>query len=153
MEHQGTNSTTPLDTHSTSGPSGGSAHQSSQALPPPSTPPQESPALSNGWKIIDEQDFSDELDFLSPSYNLRSGELRNRKEDDVVIFHYSLSRGNGKLPVEEGGPSSEHPSGDDDVFFLVSKDRLTESEQFNQIINPTKDHRLIQSRGSRLAIM
>ena len=149
MEHQGTNPTTPLDTHSAPEPSGGSTHQSSQT--PPS---QESPDLSNSWKTIGEQeDFYDEKDFLYLSCNLTSEKLKDRNEDDVVIFDYWLRPADESAPVEGGEPSSGRSREGGDIFFQVPKDRLIESEQFNQIINPTRGPQLIQSRGQRLAIM
>ena len=152
MEHQGTNSTTPLDTHSASEPSGGSTHQS-PALPPSPALAEESLDHFHGWKTIREQQgFYDEEGFLYPSCNLTSKKLKDRKEDDVVIFNYSLSRADGNSPVERGGPSSRNFSEDDDIFFQVPKDALIRSEQFIQTINPEKEPRLIQSR-ERLAIM
>ena len=156
MENLGTNSA-PMDPHSAPGLSAGPIHESSQ-------PSQQSPTLSReladrfaGWKTIDEQRaFYDERDCLNPSYNLASKNL-NRNEDDVVIFDYSLdpdypSRADGNTPAEEGGPSSGHFSADD-IFFQVPKHELIESKQFDQIINPAKEPRLIRSRGPRLSIM
>lgn len=81
-----------------------------------------------------------------------SEKLKDRKEDDVVIFNYSLSRADGNPPVERGGPSSRNFSEDDDIFFQAPKDTFIGSEQFSQVINPAKEPRLIQSR-ERLAIM
>ena len=69
-----------------------------------------------------------------------------------MIFNYSLSRADGNPPVEGSIASSESFGEDDDIFFQVLKDRLIESEKFNRVINPTKEPRLILSRG-RLAVM
>ena len=41
--------------------------------------------------------------------------------------------------VDRGGPSLGRSSEDDNIFFQVSKDRLIESQQFNQITNPTEE--------------
>ena len=120
--------------------------------------PQESDSF-NGWKIIGEQrSFYDEQDCLHPSRNLASEKLNSRREDDVVIFDYSLDPNyltlvDGDSPVEEDSPSSGRFSASDDLFFLVPQDKLIESKQFDQIINPTNEHRLILSRGPRLGIM
>ena len=70
-----------------------------------------------------------------------------------MIFDYWLSPADESPSVEGDGPSSGRSSEGDDIFFQVPKDRLIESEQFNQIINPTKEPQLIHSRGPRLAIM
>ncbi|PUU82942.1 hypothetical protein B9Z19DRAFT_965966 [Tuber borchii] len=130
-------------------PSAGSTHQSSQ----PPTLAQESPDHFSGWKTIDEQqDFYNEKHFSYPSYTLVSGKLKDRKEDDVVIFSYLLSRADGNPLVEGSGHSSGSSGEDDDRFFQVSKDRLIESEQFNLVIHPTKEPGLIQSRA-RLVII
>ena len=154
MDHPDTNSTAPLDTNSVPEPSVGSTHQSSQALPAFPARAEESPDHFHGWKTFGEQqEFYDEEGFLYPSYNLTSEKLKDRTEDDVVIFNYSLSRGDRNPPVERDGPSSRNIREEDDIFFQVSKDTLIESEQFNQAINPEKEPRLIQSREPRLAIM
>jgi len=154
MEGLGTNSAAPLDSSSSIGSSAGSIHQTSQTPPPPPTLPHGLPDHLKGWETIhDQRDFYDERDFLHPSCNLTSQKLRSRKEDGVVIFDYSLSCKDGGPPVEGGGPSSGHSSGHDDIFFQVPKSKLVESRQFNQIINPTKEPRLMQSLGPRLSIM
>jgi len=101
--------------------------------------------------IGEQQGFYDEEGFLYPSCSLTSEKLKDRKDDDVVIFNYSLGRVDGDPPVERGSPSSGSFGEDDDMFFQVPKEKLIDSEQFNQIINPTKD-RIIQSRA-RLGIM
>jgi len=149
-----TNSATPLDPSSALKPSLGSTHQSPEApLPPPtSTLPQESSDGSDGWRTIGEQEFYNEKDFLRPSYNLTSEKLKDRKEDDVVIFDYSLSRADENPPVEEGGPSSGHFSAHD-IFFQVSNGGLIESKQFKGILGPMEQPRPMDSRGPRLAIM
>ena len=93
----------------------------------------------------------------SQSHNLVSDKLKTRREDDVVIFDYSLNPGYLKhfdrnLSKEDSqleGLFSE----DDDIFFQVSKDRFIGSEQFNQIINLTRGPPLIQSGEPRLGIM
>ena len=74
-----------------------------------------------------------------------------------MIFAYSLdpdylSRGSGN-PVEEGGLSSQRFGADDDIFFRVSKNKLIESKQFDQIINPTEEPPLTLSLAPRLGIM
>ena len=154
MDHPDTNSTAPLDTHSTPEPSVGSIHQSSQALPPSPAHAEESPDHLHGWKTIDgQQGFYDEEGFLYPSCNLTSEKLKDRKEDDVVIFNYSLSHTDESPPTEGSGPSSGIFGENDDIFFQIPKDTFIESEQFNQVINPKKEPRLIQSREPRLAIM
>jgi len=153
MDHQDTDSTAPLGTHLTPESSAGSSHQSSQALPPSPASVEESLDHFHGWKTFSEQQgFYDEEGFLYPSYNLTSEKLKDRKEDDVVIFNYSLSRTDGNSPAERGGPSSRNFGEDDDLFFQVPKDALIGSEQFSQAINPEKEPRLMQSR-ERLAIM
>jgi len=80
--------------------------------------------------------------------------LKDRKEEDVVIFDYSLSLPDRNLPIEEGDPSSGLSNDEeDDRFFQVSKDMLIESEEFNQTINYAKEPPPTQSRGPRLVIM
>jgi len=155
MDNLGTNSAAPLDPLSAIGASLGSAHQSPESsLPPPTgTLTQESQDLSDGWKTIGEQpEFYDEKDFLRPSFNLTSERLKDRKEDDVVIFDYSMGGADESPLVEGGGPSSAGSDEDDDRFFQVSKGRLIAPEQFSQILNPTKEPGLIQSQA-RLCIM
>ncbi|PUU79840.1 hypothetical protein B9Z19DRAFT_1124529 [Tuber borchii] len=99
----------------------------------------------NSWETIGErQGFYDEQDCLYLNRNLASEKLSNRREDDVVIFYYSLDpdylkRMDGNLPVDGGSPSPELFSAEDDIFFQMPKDMLLESEQFNQIINPTNE--------------
>ena len=152
MEDPGTNPT-PLDHRSTLESSLGSTPGSSQALPQPPALAHESPDSSESWKTISEQqEFYDEKDFLYPSCNLTSENLKNREEGDVVIFDYSLNGTNGNPEVEGGGSSSRRFS-EDDRFFLVPKDKLIGSKQFNQIINPAKEPQPIRSWGPRLAIM
>jgi len=124
----------------------GPSHQSSHVPPPPPTLAQESPYHFDGWEAINEQEFYDEQGFLCLSRNLTSEKLKHRKEDDVVIFDYSLSRADGNPPLEGSGPSSRGTGEADDRFFQVSKDRLTESEQFSQVISPTKESRSIRAR-------
>ena len=154
MEGLGTNPTTSLDHRSTLESSLGSTPQSSQALSQPPTLAHESPDRFNSWETIGkQQEFYDEKDFLYPSCNLTSEKLKNRKEDEVVIFDYSLNRTDGNLELEGGGHSSRSSSEEDDIFFLVPKDKLIGSKQFNQIINPMKEPQLIRSQGPRLAIM
>ena len=134
----GTSSTGPLHPRPTIEPPAGSAQLSPQI---------------EGWKTIDEQqEFYDEKDFLYPSYNLTSEKLKDRREDDVVIFDYSLCCTDESPPVEGGDPSSGGSGEDDNRLFQVPKDRLIESEQFKQAINPMKEPRPTQSRA-RLGIM
>jgi len=153
MDDLSKNSAPPLNPPSALEPPPGSAHQSSKALPLPPTLAQESPDYLDGWKTIGEQqEFYDEEGFLCQSRNLTSEKLKDRKEDDVVIFDYSLSREDRNPPVEGSGPSSGGPGEDDDRFFQVPKDRLVESEQFSQVINRTRAPQLMQSRA-RLGIM
>ena len=150
------NSATPLAPPQASKSVPGSVDQSSQ-------PSLLSPVLSQnhlqGWEIIGEQqDFYDEQDCLRPHHNLASEKLKTRKEDDVVIFDYSLDPGYGRCVegsplVEVGGPSSEHSSTGDSIFFRVPKEELIGSKQFDQTINPTKESRPILPRGPRLTIM
>lgn len=156
MDDLGTNSTALLDSRSTPEPSAGSIHELSHLSP------LLSPGSEDGfadWEAITERrDFYDEQDFLNPCYSLASEKLKNRKEDDVVIFDYSidpdyLSRLDGNPPVEGGSPSLGRVSRDTERFFRTPKDRLVESDQFNQVINPTKEPRLAQSLGPRLGIM
>ena len=116
----------------------------------PQLPPlsHESADFFGGWQTISGQrGFRDERDYLDPSHNLASKKLRARKEDDVVIFNYSLnppclSSADGNTPAEEGGPSSGHFSATDDIFFRVPKNELIESKQFVQIINSPQEPRL-----------
>lgn len=130
-----------------------------------SPPLQLSPVLSHeqaancvGWEPIGEQPrFYDEQDFLRPGSNLTSQKLRNRKADDVVGFDYPLDLDYlgdvGEYPPDEEGDLSPGFSEDNDIFFRVSKDRLIDSKEFNQIINPTKEPRLRRSRMPQLGIM
>jgi len=155
----------------------GPRYQLSQLLPPsPARPagprrrlsqlPPLSPAFLRtiedrfaGWDTIDEQrDFYDERDCLDPSHHLASEKLKNRAEDDVIIFDYSLDPDYLKSterypPIEEGAPSSGPFGVDDDIFFRVSKNQLIGSKQFDQIINPSNEPRLTVSRGPRLNVM
>jgi len=154
MGNLGINSTARLDSRSSLEPSAGSIHQSSQAPQPPPALSPEPQDHFDGWENIrDPEDFYDEKDFLYPSSNLASEKLKNRKEEDVVIFAYSLKPADRNPVAEEDGPSSGCFSEEDDIFFQVSKDRLIESKQQNQILNLTKESRPIQSLGPRLAIM
>ena len=150
MGDLGTNSATPPDSNSAPGPSIESTHQSLLAPPPP-TLAQESPEQFDGWKTVGGQEFYDEEGFLYPSYSLTSEKLKDRREDDVVIFDYSLSGVDGNPLVEETGPSSGSIEVND-RFFHVPKDRLVESEKFNQVISATKRSRLTRT-GARLGIM
>ena len=120
---------------------------------------QASAGRFGGWRTIGEQQgFYDEQDCLYPSRNLASEKLEAREEDDVVIFDYSLdpdylSRVGGNPPVEEGSPLSESFDADRDMFFQVPKNEFIRSEQFDQIINPTKEPQEIPPRGPRLGII
>ncbi|KAG0633173.1 hypothetical protein HOY80DRAFT_1141617 [Tuber brumale] len=82
---------------------------------------QPSPPLpSLSWKAINEPKyFYDVQDLVDPSPGLTSEKLRDRKEDDVVIFDYSLDPRylRGGLTSGEGGPSSRSSSVDDDLFL------------------------------------
>jgi len=153
MDDLGTNTAPPLGPHPTLKPSQGSTHRPSQAPPPPLALAQESLDHFEGWETIGEHDSCHEKDFLYPSYNLTSEKLKSRKEEDVVIFDYSLSCVDENPSIQGSGSCSGRFSEGDDIFFQVPKDRLIESKQFNQIINPTKESRPIQSRGLRLAVM
>ena len=147
------NSAAPLDTHSAPKPFAESIHQSSQALPPSPTLAEESLDYSRSWKTIGgQQGFYDEEGFLHPSRNLTSEKLEDRREDDVVIFNYSLSQPDRSPPAEGSRPSPGSFGENDDIFFQVPKDTFIESGQFNQVINPAKEPRPIQTRA-RLAIM
>ena len=133
----------------------GSAGQPSKQSPPSSG----SADHVDHWKIIGEQQgFYVEQDCLHPRSNLASKKLSSRKEDDVVIFNYSLDPDylkhvDGNLLVEEGRPSSEQFSAEDDIFFQMPKDNLIESAQFNRIVNPTNEPQEILAEGQRLGIM
>ena len=75
-----------------------------------------------------------------------------------MIFHYCLDPdylkcADGYSPVEEGAASSGRHGVADDVFFLVSKNELKESKQFDQIINPPKEPLQNLSQGPRLGVM
>ena len=148
-----------LDPHSPPESSAGSIHEVLKQSPPSPSISKESPASFAGWRTIGEQqDFYDEQDCLDPSHSLTCDKLGGRTEDDVVIFDYSLdpeylSQASGNPSVEEGGPSSRFFEADNDIFFRVPKNGLLESKQFDQIINPTEEPRLMLSRGSRLGIM
>lgn len=97
------------------------------------------------WQTIGEQqNFYDERDCLHPS-DLASKKLRNRGENDVVIFDYSLDLGDGDPPAEGNGLSSGHLNSGD-RFFQTSKDDLMSPEKFDRIIEP-------QLTLSRLGIM
>ncbi|KAG0638284.1 hypothetical protein HOY80DRAFT_1079318 [Tuber brumale] len=112
------------------------------------------PPLS--WEVINEQkDFYDVQDLVDPSPGLTNEKLKDRKEDDVVIFDYSLDPGYLRrgLTAEEGGSSSRISSADDDLFLQVSKNRLMEPDQFDQIINSTREPLLTLPGGSRLVII
>jgi len=157
MDDLSKDSAAPLDTHSTLEPSPGPIHEFSELSPPPPAPPQ-APASLPGWETIDERrGFCDEQDALHPNYNLACRKLQNRGKDEVVIFDYSLAQGSlsgvdENLTVEGGGASSEPFSADEDIFLRVPK-KLIRSKPFDEIINPTKEPRLIPSRGARLHIM
>ena len=160
MDDQGTNSASPLDPRSTLEPPAGSIHELSQLSPPPPALGQEPQDPSDSWETIGGQrDFYDERDFLDLSYHLSTEKLQDRGKDDVVIFCYPLdpdhlSHVDGGPPVEGGcSSSSGYFSVDTSIFSRVSKNQFIESEQFNQIINPTKDLRPIPSRGPHLGIM
>jgi len=152
------NSAAPLEPLQTSELAPGSINQSSQPSPPSPGLSQESEDLFDGWEIIGEQQaFYDEQDCLYPSHNLASEKLGARKDDDVVIFDYSLDpdylgHADSDPLAEEGAPPGRF-SADDDIFFRVAKQELIGSKQFNQIVNPPEEPRPIQSRGSRLGIM
>ena len=153
MGHLNTNPTTPLDTHSSPEPSAGSINQSSQALRQSPARAEVSLDHSHGWKTIGgQQGFYDGEGFLYPNRNLTSEKLKDRKEDDVVIFNYSLSRTDENPPAEGSRPSPGSFGEDDDIFFQAPKDTFLVSEQFNQMINPAKEPRPVQTRA-RLAIM
>ena len=132
----------------------GSGGQPSQ----PSPPSQGSANHVDGWKMIGEQQgLYDEQDCLQ-GRNLASEKLSNRREDDVVIFNYSLDpeylkRVDGNPLVEEGRFSPQHFSAEDDIFLQMPKDNLIESSQFNRIINPTNEAQGILAEGQRLGIM
>jgi len=152
------NPPTPSEPTQTSGSALGSISQPS----PPSSPSQESADPFGGWKkliIREEQGFYDEQDCLHPSHNLTSKELKiNRKEDDIVIFDYSLDPDylkhvDGNPPAGEDAASSRLFSADDDIFFRVSKNELMESKQFDQIINPSEEARQSSTQGQRLGVM
>ncbi|KAG0128938.1 hypothetical protein HOY82DRAFT_621333, partial [Tuber indicum] len=108
------------------------------------------------WEAINKQkDFYDVQDLVDLGRSLTSEKLRERKEDDVVIFDYSLDPSylRGYIPIEEEGSSLRNWGADDDLFLRVPKDMLLESEQFDQIINSIKEPLSTLSRGSRLCII
>ena len=76
-----------------------------------------------------------------------------------MIFDYSLNPGylhgaGGNPGFQEGGPSAGYSNADDDdIFFRVHKNELTESKQFDQVINPDEESPRMFSRASRLGIM
>ena len=155
MADPSTNPTAPSDPPQIPGSALGSTEQLSQ----PSQPPQGSANNVDDWGVLGEQQgFYDEQDCLHPSHSLASRKLRDKREDDVVIFNYSLDpyylkRVDRNLLVEEGSSSSERFGADDDIFFRVPKDRFIESEQFNHIINLTNEPREILAPGQRLHIV
>ena len=69
-----------------------------------------------------------------------------------MIFNHSLSRTDESPPAEGSRPSPSSFGEDDDIFFQAPKDTFIVSEGFNQVINPAKEPRPIQTRA-RLAIM
>ncbi|KAG0638287.1 hypothetical protein HOY80DRAFT_906499, partial [Tuber brumale] len=147
MANPGISSTTPPETLPTIEPLPGSTHQLSLTSSP-------LPALS--WETINKKnDFYDLQDLLDLSHGLTSEKLKDRKEDDVVIFDYLLDPCylHGGPLVDEEGPSARSSSTDDDLFFRVPKNMLMESDQFDQIINSTEGPLLTMSRGSRLGII
>ena len=156
MADPGANPAAPSEPPQTPEPAPGSINQ-----PSPQSPPSMEPADPlDGWEkliIRGEQDFYDEQDCLHPSYNLASEELKkNRKEDDVVIFNYSLDpdylKGvDGNPLAGEGAAPSGRFSADDDIFFRVSENELM--EKFDQIINPLNEARQSLIQGQRLGIM
>ncbi|CUS12902.1 unnamed protein product [Tuber aestivum] len=116
------------------------------------SPPPLPPTPLTGWEAIDEQrSFYHEQDCLYPGNNLVSEKLRNRQDDEVVIFDYSLD------PDYLSDESDEFPleqSNADDIFFRVSKEQVG-SDRFNQIINFTRGTQPGEegTRGQRLAII
>ena len=158
MADLGTNSAAPLDLFSSPEPSAGPNHELAQPPPLPPPPSQELAVILASWETLDEQrGFYHEPDRLDPGHGLASEKLRNRKEDDVVIFDYSLNPDHLSIPdgnplVEESGPSSKHFV-KADIFFRVSKHQLIEYELFNQIINPTKEPQILRLLGPRLRVM
>lgn len=151
MDNLGTNSAAPLNPRSTTESFAGAIHKLSQRSPPSPALPEEPPTGFAGWETINEERASyDGRNCLDSSHNLTSEKLGNRREDEVVIFDYSLN--SDHPPVERGGPSSERFSAGSDIFFRVSKNGLVMSKQFDRIINPTKP-RLPQSWGPRLGVM
>ncbi|KAG0633174.1 hypothetical protein HOY80DRAFT_1107870 [Tuber brumale] len=137
---------------------GSEASPTTQSLPDftPQVQQPSPPLPPVSWEAINEQKhFYDVQDLIDPSPGLTSGKLKDREEDDVVIYDYSLDPSylRSELPAEEGGPSSRPSSVEDDLFFRVSKNSLMESDEFDQIINSTKEPLSTLSRGSRLVIM
>ncbi|PUU79853.1 hypothetical protein B9Z19DRAFT_1063928 [Tuber borchii] len=158
MDDLGRNIAAPAGLLFASGPSAGPSHRLSQSSPLPPPPSQELASRFAGWETIGEQrNFYDDRDCLDPCYHLTNEKLKNRGEDDVVIFDYSLdpnylSPARGNPPVEEGGPSSRRFGADDDIFFRVPKNKFIRSNQFDQIINPGRESPQIPSRGARLEV-
>jgi len=99
MDDLGTKSIALLGPGSAPSPSPGSARQSSQA-PQPSSREAQEPDRFGGWKTVgDQRDFYDEKNFLA-CCNPTSEKLKDRKEEDVVIFDYSLSLADENREVE-----------------------------------------------------
>ena len=130
----------------------------SQPSPLPPSPSKELADHFSGWQTIGGQrGFYDERDCLDPSRSLVSEKLQNRKEDEVVIFDYSLDPDylnprDCDYPIEEDGPSLGNFSANDDIFFQVPKSSLMESRQVDQVINMTECLSML-SLGPRLRVM
>ncbi|CUS12900.1 unnamed protein product [Tuber aestivum] len=111
------------------------------------------PQPSAGWKTIGGQrECYDEGDCLNPSHSLVSEKLRERGEDDVVIFDYSLNPDYLSARDEDFG-DADYEDSDYDVFFRVPKDGLMGSDQLEQIVDQAREPRPMPSQGPRLGII
>lgn len=158
MEDPDTNLSPPPVPRSPPPPSVGSRHELSPPIPLSPVLSHEPATNCVGWEPIGEQPrFYDEQDFLCPGSNLTSQKLSNRKADEVVGFDYPVDPDYlgyvGEYPPDEEGDLSPGFSEDNDIFFRVSKDRLIDSREFNQIINHTREPRVERSRVPQLGIM
>ncbi|PUU79841.1 hypothetical protein B9Z19DRAFT_1063916 [Tuber borchii] len=104
--------------------------------PPPL--PLETPARPTSWESIsEEQDFYDEQGYLRLRQTLSIEKLKDRKEDEVVIFGYSLTQAD-----TVAGPTVEYHG-----FFFT----LCFSSEFPQCYD-TSDDNLLNSMAKELQL-